>query len=278
MRKAEKNKVIKNGLIDLFHSYLDKGNLSVCHQLCSSVIELNDDNLISAYLSSIMNHALLYQCDEQFLTLILNMAIKTNNKHYINVLMENSSIKINLNIKDRNGEFPLFSALYYICSFDNNKCDIFNYLIEHGANININNEENVTLLREALKLKRYKTLNCLLKQPLVINLDMNKPYSPLIKAIYKNDIKSVQSLLKKIKIHHIKKRCNHYKQSPFKPLVLAYLLSRKDIFTMLLNNNSEVINLLDDQGYSILHYAILIEDHVTVKQLIEKGANPNSNI
>ncbi|ORX43114.1 ankyrin, partial [Piromyces finnis] len=59
----------------------------------------------------------------------------------------------------------------------------------------------------------------------------------------------------------------------FTPLILSYLLNYKDIFQYLF----QICNLdaLDLHGYSILHYAILKEDTVMVKKLIEKGVEIN---
>ncbi|OUM64094.1 hypothetical protein PIROE2DRAFT_60912 [Piromyces sp. E2] len=278
---ASNNDNIKVGLIQFFNISLEEGNMKNCQDICGMVDNRkNNKKLINDILFSITKHAFLSKCNPQFLSLLLNIAIKINNKRYVSSLIENSKINLDVNLKDKSGNFPLFTALYQSHS-NNTECDIFCYLIDHGANINIKDEEGISLLVKALEKKKYKALNYILKQPFIIDLDINESYSPLIKAIYLNHPETVKSLLQKTNSNEpttIKRTCIRYKESPFKPLVLAYLLDRKDIFSLLINYNSSSVNFLDSNGYSILHYAILKEDHAMVKQLIAKGANPNVNI
>jgi len=153
----------------------------------------------------------------------------------------------------------------------------FFYLIEHGANIHIKNGKGVPLFMKLMECKMHKILNYLFKKKryLIIDLDMNESYSPLIKAIYRDQIESVRSILNEFNKPNdrtVKRRCIGYKESPFKPLVLAYLLDRKEIFSLLMDHNPSLIHLLDRNGYSILYYAILREDYLLVKQLLDKGA------
>ena len=183
-------------------------------------------------------------------------------------------------MKDKNGELPLFNALKHFNS-DNKESACFYYLIDHGANINIINANGVPLLiLEALQNKQYKALNYILKHPFIIDLDINDNYSPIDKAIYTNNISSVKSILRESRNNtnddnnnRNKRKCIRYKESPFISLALAYLLNRKEIFSLLINELN--INMLDNNNYSILHYVVLKEDLDTLKELIQKGADPN---
>ena len=62
-------------------------------------------------------------------------------------------------------------------------------------------------------------------------------------------------------------RCN------FTPLSLSYLLNKKEMFKYFLDYCN--IDEVDTLQYSILHYAVLKEDIVTAKLLLENGANIN---
>lgn len=276
---AIRDKNVKIGLIQFFNICLKKGNMKDCQNICVMIRLTLDKQFMNDLLLSITNNALLCKCSPQFLSLLLNMAIKTNNKNYVRSLIEDSELNLDVNLRDELGDFPLFTALYNSPS-NNIECDIFCYLIDHGADISIKDEEGISLLMNALEFKKYRALNYILKQPLTIDLDMNESYSPLIKAIYLNHPETVKSLLQKRNSNDptIKRTCIRYKESPFKPLVLAYLLNRKDIFSLLIDHNSSSINFLDSNGYSILHYAILKGDNAMVKQLIAKGVDPNINI
>ncbi|ORX45981.1 ankyrin, partial [Piromyces finnis] len=59
----------------------------------------------------------------------------------------------------------------------------------------------------------------------------------------------------------------------FTPLILSYLLHNQEVFELLLQHKD--INELDTNGYSILHYVIMIEDIETLNCLIKMGADPN---
>eukprot|EP00833_Pecoramyces_ruminatium_P018011 jgi/Orpsp1_1/1192043/evm.model.d7180000090145.2 len=216
-----------------------------------------------------IDFSLIKNIDSQFLSLILNSFIKLQNFVGVKFIIENKEVKnrINLNIKDRNGDYPIFTASCIINSCKNG-LEIFHYLVEHGADYNIKNDSNLSLFLLALKNCNYILLNYLFKQKIEIisNIDINN--NLLFNAIYKNDVEIIKYFVNKGKINEYYDTYNYYI-----PLSLAYLLNYKDIFNILLNHLS--INELDYYGYSILHYAILKEDIETINLLMNMGANIN---
>jgi len=275
---ADNNQYIKDGIIIFLNICLNKKYKNTFEKICLMASKNNNKKVIHDILSKIIiNNYPLESSDSQHLSLLLNMAVKIENLWYIEFLLKNFNInsKMIMNKEDRNGELPLFNALKHFNS-GNIDSNCFYYLINHGANINIKNSHGLPLLMiEALQNKQYKALNYILKNPFIINLDINDNYSPFIKAIYTNNILSVKSFLKESrnKNNRNKRKCIRYKESPFIPLILAYLLNRKEICSLLINELN--INILDDNNYSILHYAVLKEDLDTIKALIQKGADPN---
>lgn len=284
LKETTNNNYIKNGIVQFLKNCLIKNHIDICERLCLVASKTNIiTDLIDSILSLTINDysSSLEKLNSEFLSLLLNMAIKINKMSYVTSLMENYKIKsnIDINLNDKNGELPLFTALNHFSS-DNRESDSFYYLINHDAKINIKHVNGVpSLIWNALQHKQYKALSFILKRPFTICLDMKDNYSPLIKAIYSDDIENVQVILNEQRNRN-KRICVRvqYKESPFEPLVLAYLLERKNIFSLLLNNfDINDINALDSNSYSLLHYAVLKEDLDTVKELIHKGADPNLN-
>jgi ankyrin repeat protein len=119
--------------------------------------------------------------------------------------------------------------------------------------------------------------------------DLNVDADPLIRAICKNDLKSVQALLKNhddelnkfsnsIQILSqderesliIKRKSDFMGYScstdGFNAFILAYLLDRKDIFNFLINDN--IIFSKDENNYFFFDYVILKEDVSMIRELI----------
>ncbi|OUM63911.1 hypothetical protein PIROE2DRAFT_60996 [Piromyces sp. E2] len=154
-----------------------------------------------------------------YLSLIINSLIKVGDFVTLQKVMEDPSIKskINIDIADENNELPLITA------FDANSIEIFQYLLEHGANPNIilNNNEtrfNDLLLYTTIVEQKFQMMACFLvdyckvffneeeeekkenkssrQYARSIILSNYKTYSPdLIKAIYLRKSHQVELLL-----------------------------------------------------------------------------------
>jgi len=212
--------------------------------------------------------------ENSFLSLIINVLIKLHYISLIKYLIENNklNLNINLNMKDKNGEFPLITA----ASTKNLK--IFEYLLNRGVNTNVKDINGKSLFELCLKNENFIIIQKLLKENMInewINSDKEN-LLPIIRAIYLNNIDEIYALIKD-KDEHNKDKNNTYNcfYNSFTPLTLSYLLNHQDIFKVLINFVD--INEIDGYGYNILHYSILKDDIQMVKYLINKGANVNFN-
>ncbi|ORX59928.1 ankyrin [Piromyces finnis] len=230
-----------------------------------------------------LNISIISQEDLQYLILILNMAININNFKLIKFLIENTKLKsANINTPDRNNDYPIFVALENTTR-NNDNINIFKYILSLIPQINIKNCYGNSLLSVALLDYKYKAASILLKYKESIELDMQENYSPLIKAIYRNELSTVKSILSSNNSNwnvirsQNKKICINNNNNRFSPITLAYLLDRKDIFLYLYNHlksndkkeNNKYILDVDFYGYYIIYYAILKEDLETFNLLLD---------
>jgi len=218
--------------------------------------------------------------DSRFLSLLLNIAIKVHSMKWVKHLLEQLELKptVYLNAKDRNNEYPILVAVNQVTQY-NDYTAIFDYLEEQGADITVKDIFGTSLFLIALRQKKYKVINKLIQKGYTIDYNSDKNYSLLVKAIYKNDIDAVTSIVSKKKNKNSsyeeqptsKRICCRYDNYEFTPLVMAYLLQRHDIFNQLLESNEIDIDELDSNGCSLLHYVILREDQETLSLLIKRG-------
>jgi len=218
-------------------------------------------------------------CNCPCLNLILNKVIEMDNFICVKRLMETQEFTMNVNIKDINGKLPIIVAYYattfYFTESNANALEIFEYLLDHGANCNVKGN-NYSLLSSAIHFKHYMVTRCLFKYNVHIDEDFSKSYHPLLKAIYQNKIKTIKLLVenrnknKNDRNSIIPIKTNKY---GFTPLILSYLLNHRKIFKYLMKY--EDVNEFDSNGYTILHYAILKEDIESIKYLISIGADIN---
>jgi len=234
-------------------------------------VEIVDENFSVVFIKN---------CNCPSLNLILNKVIEMDNLNIVKRLMESPELTMNINIKDINGNLPIIVA-YYATTFhfterNVNALEIFEYLLEHGANCNVKGD-NYSLLSSAIHFKHYMVTRCLLKYNVHIDEDFSKSYHPLLKAIYQNKIRTIKLLVEN---RNKNKNENRNTTVPIKtnkygftPLILSYLLNHRKSFKFLLKY--EDVNEFDSNGYTILHYAILKEDIETIKYLISIGADIN---
>jgi len=218
--------------------------------------EFNENNIDLSIVKTI---------DGQYFSLIINSLIRLHKLNMIIFLKKNDEFKdrINMNEKDRNGDYPIIVSLYV------NNVEISEYLIENGANCNVDDINNVSLLSLTLQNGYY----CILRK-LISNSTFMKTHlciycnSPLENAIYHNQLDKIKALNNEQNNSSLD-ISNHY----FTPLSMAYLLNHTEIFEYLIQNCD--VNELDYNGYTILHYAILKEDTQFVQKLLDLGSNVN---
>ncbi|KAG4091476.1 ankyrin repeat-containing domain protein [Neocallimastix lanati (nom. inval.)] len=220
---------------------------------------------------------LIKNCDTRFLTLILNLAIKTNNFEVVKYLIENKELssKLDINTKDRNNEFPIIIAQDLVTN-DLTNIKIFKFLLDHHANTNLD-KFGYSLLCYAIIKNDLKTIEYLMDHNVNINLKKNKygyGHSVLDIAIQTGNKDAFLILINNDKINI--NTTNSQEELALITLLKSKLYSSDDKFLMLeciLKKGSD-INVTDNNGKSAIAYAIQ-ESSLSlplVKLFIEYGA------
>ncbi|OUM66691.1 hypothetical protein PIROE2DRAFT_6003 [Piromyces sp. E2] len=253
------------------HPDLNKTNEKIVDIVIESII----NNTVNT--TTDLSDDLIQKWIVPYIAFLLNIAIKLGSLKLVQLIIENKQLKplVNLNAKHKNIENPLVTAYY-----QNNE-EIFKYILDHQAtSTTIKNKKGISLLEEAIQNRNYKFLRDLLKYPLPIKeetiISNNSPLT-LLRAIYRNDIASVISIIRennyRLDVYLNTSIRINYTKYLFTPLILSYLLNYQDIFQFLLKYADK--NELDSHGYSIIHYAILKEDLETINNLIDQGVDVN---
>jgi len=100
-------------------------------------------------------------------------------------------------------------------------------------------------------------------------------YSQILKAICENDMETVKTNINYFNENRINISMIDYVTEGFTPLILSYLLNRRDIFDYLFNYCN--INRNDGYGNTLLHYSIIMEDTEMVKRLFQHGFKVKKN-
>ncbi|KAL6631669.1 ankyrin repeat-containing domain protein [Neocallimastix sp. 'constans'] len=235
-------------------------NLSTMKYFIEKLLNITSIELLPN-ISSI-DLSIIKNADTPFLSLIINIFIKLQNFLGIKYIIESNELKnnINLNVMDRNQEYPIIIA-FDIVKDNPENLKIFNYLIEKGADYNIKVDNNLSLFLLALKEKNYIILNYLFKQN-----------APITMAI----VFYIMLFLKKIL--NINLHINELNEKMETPLISLYkaknynLEEKKDLMVLFLEKGSD-INSCDKNGKSILTY--IIEDNLVLllKLLIDNNEN-----
>jgi ankyrin repeat protein len=210
------------------------------------------------------------QYDPTHINYMINMAIRIDNFEIVKYLTEDEKYKssVNLNSKDINGEYPIITAFY------DGKFEVFKYLIEHGADVDFNDNGHSLLSSAIDNTESVKYVKYLLRKRVNINKKDGNNCYPLIKAIKKNKIDIVILLIKHANKHKI--NMDILDKDGNTPLILAYRLNHEEIFRFLIKYMKKIdINKKDSNGNTLLFYTILKEDIETIEYLINNGANVN---
>ncbi|ORX76180.1 ankyrin [Anaeromyces robustus] len=263
--------------------YYDKNNnhssLATIDKM--KVIHLLIDNLINITINTIdqLNYSIIQEKIIPYILYLLNISIKLENFNIVKNIIDNEKLKkfLNINTKDINHQYPIVIAYN---SFKNDN-KIFNYLLDHDANINEKINQDISLFEHAIQNRNYKILQCILKHGIHLEekeiLIYNRFPFPLVKTILHNDLEKVKSIVinnsYRLDVYSFTNIRIDYSKCLFPPLILSYILNYKEIFKFLIKYAN--INDLDRYGYSLLHYAILKEDVETINYLINHDVNIN---
>jgi len=217
-------------------------------------------------------------CDRSYLSLLLNLCIKTRNRSILNYLMENNTFSINVNQCDKNDEYPIILAYYnMLVDFQKDNSvskEIFKCLLEYGAMGTIKNKEGHSIYSLAIRDKSYTAINYLLRYSHNFSTieDTFHSVNPLVHAIFQDDINTVEKLINNDNEHYEVIMVDGITTTP---IILSYFLNQQNIFRFLLKNLN--IHEIDQFGNTIFYYAILKEDIDTINFLISFGIDVNFN-
>jgi len=252
---------------------------------------------------SSINISFLKTLNSSYIILIINIIIKIGHLDLLKYILENEELKsyIDVDGQDRNGECPLITA------YLSDSMEIFQYLLNYGANSHIKTKEGKYLLYLAIQHKNYMAIKYLLKRNLLLEEESTEA-NTLTQLILQNKVKIIETvfeidenqnitkeedddenqytireiemeengIIKKYNLNKLLSEKNDLLNFPnygFTYLILAYLLNYQEIFEILLQHVD--INELDSNGFNILHYVLLKEDIPTFILLLNLGAEVN---
>ncbi|OUM62550.1 hypothetical protein PIROE2DRAFT_61815 [Piromyces sp. E2] len=194
----------------------------------------NDDTIAKLLIKSLLTPP---HSNTTYKNTILNIAIKIGNLDLVQYLIESEPFKYTskeINSKDLIGDYPILVAL------SNNNIEIFDYLLEKGADCNTKNNNGVPLL---------------------------------FLVIYLNDINYIISVVNEKTRYKI--NFNILDSNGYTPLMVSYNHKYMDIFNYLVEYLD--INQKDKYGHTLLYYVIKEEDETNMKNLISIGAKINND-
>jgi len=244
--------------------------------------------------------------DPRFINRVLNIIIKYGYLELVKNLIECEEYKhcIDLNVKDINGQYPIIFAV------DKGDHEIFQYLIDQGANVNVKTKNNIPLLLKAIKKNNVEIVKEIFNQSYV-NIkekDLNG-FDAYTEAMIRGNFKIVELILNFAKDHRISIPINQkdskgsyplmqainqdnfnlvvsliqygneleidmdIEDKDYTPLILSYNKGYMEIFKYLIRNLN--INEIDSSGNNLLYYAIEKNDVEMVQSLIYSGIDTN---
>ena len=186
-----------------------------------------------------------------------------------------------------------------IVALKNGHNDAFTFLIDKGADVNLQDHRGYTALHHAVESKNFDAVSCLVHNGADVNLFTSSKCTPLMLACKSHNMDAINFLLNKgadvnlqdhagyTALHHAVKSKNfdalsclvhngadiNFFTSMYKhtPLMLACQSDNMDAVNFLLNKGADV-NLQDRDGNSALHFA---SSDICCSRLIQNVADVN---
>ncbi|MCJ8332026.1 MAG: ankyrin repeat domain-containing protein [Lentisphaeria bacterium] len=248
----------KDKAIHLAVEFNDLAFLKQCLENGDDIDLLNRDG------ETPLHHAMRnsnYQIFEYLVKNGSNLQIQTRYKDSVLHLAAFSSLEkvkllvnkgIDINIKDNNGETPLFRTY--------KKIKIFNYLISIGADINVKNTQNRSLLH--MRYISEEIMELLIKAGLDVNAKDNEGTTPIFQMRNINNIKILIENGAKVNI-----------SNKFNTLLIQHMPNDIEIIKVLLENGADP-NIVGSYGRKALSYCKRNRDRDIAKRdlLLKYGA------
>ncbi|MGA1840052.1 MAG: ankyrin repeat domain-containing protein [bacterium] len=159
------------------------------------------------------------------------------------------------------------TVLFYACMNSSN-CEVLEYLLLKGADINHKNRLGRTCLMELAALGYFENVTALLKYSPDIEAFTHEEESALTFAIVWDHIKIVEALI------DAGANSNRADKSGWTPLTYAVYEGKRDIVRLLLEKGADP-NKTDNNGETILMYAVNSKDEFSVFEIARKVSNIN---
>lgn len=231
----------------------------------------NIKNRMSKNLGENMNR----KYDIRYLNYILNMMIKMDKSKFIKYLIKSSDFKLTPN--DITGKYPIITSLYY------NNIKTFKYLIKHGANINIKNNDRCSLLSLAINNNPYFVKYLLRKPNINVHIKDKWGTFPILDAIKQNNFIILESLFNYCYKNKISFNINEKDSCGVYPFLAAVYQNNDNILRTIIDYCKENDIILDISGKSNdgiypLQLAIYNNNTYLVKFIIDYAHLHNINL
>lgn len=245
-------------------------------------ISLNDNRIVSSilmnnaedtakYIINLQNDfSYTYEYNNKSYTIpVIFLAINSNNKEIINVVLSNKHInkniitKINLIDNNNNSFAASLSPLAYSVFTRNTYAT--EMLIKNGANVDLIISGNRTALFYA---NSKETIKLLLNNGANINALSSQGNTALMQAVNRNNVDTAKELLDN------GLNPNHYNNVHSTPLIAAINKRNINMVKLLIEYGADV-NMFTKESQSPLMVAVTNADLNIFKLLIEKGADVN---
>ncbi|WP_342189704.1 ankyrin repeat domain-containing protein [Spiroplasma endosymbiont of Dilophus febrilis] len=249
-------------------NFQDENGLTPLHFAIENAIDTGDIQIVKLLIDNGADPNVL-DCNNDFIS-PLHYAIIKNKKEVVEVLLKSKNIKNKIN----NKSYLNIGCLHWISlnSKNINNLEIAELLIDNGADVNLQDENDATPLYYAISTNNKEMVQLLINKGANIKNITKNGLTPLYYAIILDNKEMVQLLIEK------GANVNMQDENGLTPLHFAIEENNQEMVQLLINNNADVNIKITSDGATILHYAILNNKKEMVKLLIKKGANVNKGV
>jgi len=185
-------------------------------------------------------------------------------KPIFNIENVNQINKSNININWQNDKEEGF---LHLCA-SKNLAQSFEWLLNNGANIELETKENLTPLFYAVHSNAKEIINSLIRHDVNVDHQNIHKRTVLQEAVISGSMDIVDLLLK------YTKNINNIDEHGHNLIFDALSNGSKNLIKKIMNNKNVDINQVDKSGRTILHQSTVLGDKEIAIALMEKGADP----